>query len=561
YAVNTDGGTVTLADTHGLVIGAVADSGGFFGAGLAGIDTVGAGNAGDVDLLVTGTDEAALIILDNILANGGGAAGSAGDINIRTGATVTPLADGVNNYYRPNQVIRFGDETLGKTILVEALGVGAGQNGAIQLNNINRVFGPPGAGTEGMGIASIWGKVAANGGVEFRSGYFGTGRNEKFSSQGGILIDVLVANVPGGSLPAGAVAGDAEVSDLVARNDLTVRAVRVDLQNGRGPDNLIRATAAGAFQQITGDREVAFLAGDQIVIQGAATNMPAGFVAGGSGGTVFGAPADVLAVPLNILLNDLGRLGNTDYDGTGVAMLGIAARTTPPVVGGLATSLAGALPDAEVDVTLSRSVEAGQREDLVRHLGIFTKDPNEQELVDYLSGRRFFMDTPEFRHLITAGQPTPDPDKTSPSQHKVSIDRLPGELARKALEAYRALYWRQQVDQKTGRKVWTSVAADIRKTLQDSVDAFAKAHGGKFDPAGYRKWVAATSDQKQADQLMQQLSSLFRQVELLGLGPAELDISHSMLARPIKPRGVTLQQLIDAVRLPEQGGAVAAATR
>lgn len=168
------------------------------------------------------------------------------------------------------------------------------------------------------------------------------------------------------------------------------------------------------------------------------------------------------------------------------------------------------------------------------------------------------MDTPEFVHVITAGHPVPDPGSTSPSQHKASIDRLPGMMGREGLMAYRALYWRQEVDPKTGQKRWISLAAQIRDALGKSITAYKAESKGEFDAAGYRKWLLAKADQKESRELMAKLSSLFRQVELLGLGPVELENSHRMLARSIKPRGVTVQQLIDAVKVsPQDKGAVA----
>jgi len=139
-----------------------------------------------------------------------------------------------------------------------------------------------------------------------------------------------------------------------------------------------------------------------------------------------------------------------------------------------------------------------------------------------------------------------------------SSDRLPGTMGRDGLMSYRALYWRQKVDPKTGRKTWISLAAQIRDVLGKSITAYKGEQKGEFDAVGYRKWLAGKADQKEARKLMAGLSSLFRQVELLGLGPVELANSHRMLARSIKPRGVTVEQLIDAVKASPQGkGAVA----
>jgi len=585
YAVRTqsstgDGGAVTLSDEDGLTIGTVTDSGGLFGGSLVGINTsssAAGGVAGDVDLQLPGTvDGSVLLILDNILASATGAGGTAGNVTMATSNGTIALEQQIGAqwypYYRPRHVIRFGDGTAGKTIWIDALGPGG--NGAILVNDLTRTFSTAPlansvpTGDEGMGMASIWGKVASNGAVIFRSGYFAMGPNEKFTSLGSIYIQTSFGNVPPATLaglPAGAQSRDARVSDLTAATNLVVNASggRVDLQGGRGADNLVAADASANYRTIVGDTDVAFLAGGQLSVFGSQLNMPVGFIAADvdGGGGAWGI--QFLGSDLNLLLA-VPSVGIPNYDTSspGRAALAIAAETTLPTRGGtLATALASALPEEEIKVTMESTVAPGQREDLVRHLGIFTKDPNDDELVDFLCGRRFFMDTPEFVHVNTAGRPVPEPDSTSPSQHKASIDRLPGALGREGLASYRALYWRQKVDPKTGRKTWIPLAAQIRDVLGKSITAYKAGSKGKFDPVAYRKWLSKKADQKEARELMARLSSLFRQVELLGLGPVELANSHRMLARSIKPRGVSVEQLIDAVKASPRGKEVAATAK
>jgi len=214
----------------------------------------------------------------------------------------------------------------------------------------------------------------------------------------------------------------------------------------------------------------------------------------------------------------------------------------PVPINNLATALASALPGQQVEVSLDRSVDASQREDLVRHLGIYTKGPTVAELLDYLSGRKFYNDAPESSYTVSYGDFFGA--ALSPSDNKVSIDRLPGELAREALATYREIYWRQAVDPTTNKTIWKSVAGDIRKTLEKSVDEFKAKNNGKFDPVAYRNWAAATPDRKEAADLLVQLESLFHKIELLGLGPVEQGISLQVLARSVKPRALSLQETI-----------------
>ena len=232
-------------------------------------------------------------------------------------------------------------------------------------------------------------------------------------------------------------------------------------------------------------------------------------------------------------------------DGTELWVLDAAERGVP-AVSNLATALASALPSQDVDVSLSRGVDASQREELVRHLGIYTKGPTFQELVDYLSGRRFFNDAPASTYPMGAGDSFGA--ALSPADNKVSIDRLPADLAQQALAKYRQVYWRKVVDPKTKKEIWRSVVSDLRKTIEKSVDDYKSSHDGKFDPVDYRKWAASTADQKQANELMTQLEDLFRKIELLGLGPVELDISFELLARSVKPRGLSVQETVAMIR-------------
>jgi hypothetical protein len=248
----------------------------------------------------------------------------------------------------------------------------------------------------------------------------------------------------------------------------------------------------------------------------------------------------------------LGAIANMNFDETGVnpapdgtefwildaAELGATASN-------LASALASALPSQQVEVSLEQTVDASQQEDLVRHLGIYTKGPTVEELLDYLSGRKFYNDAPDSEYPLSAGDFFGA--ALLPSDNKVSIDRLPGELAREALAKYREVYWRQSVDPKTDKKIWKSVAGDLRKVIEKSVEDFKAKNDGKFDPVAYRKWVASSADQKEAAELMVQLESLFHKLELLGLGPVEQSISLQVLARSVKPRGLSLQDTINVI--------------
>ncbi len=548
------GGTVTGIDTAGGDLTLLVNGTGNLTI-LDNLNTAGALNAGNVNLT---TNDGSIIVRADIYAAGAGVGGNGGNVTltIPTGGAdawlpgVPALATNPH-YWRPAEVIVFGDPSENQNITVNALGTGAGTDGTIALAGARAVV---------PGVATIWGKVPLGRSVTLVGGNVVMGQNEKFTCQGHLYIGATTM---------------ATIGDLTAAGNLTVSSPTVtflDRQAGNfGDPYRGRVKIINAAGQIYGDPYLDFVAGVTLLIPNVpgSANGPWGGVGtnltGGAQGALVGGNFGGAAPPVWESFGPLTFAPPSPPapDGSGIWLLDeVESGTFPVPIGDLATALASALPDTEMDVTTESSVPAGQREDLVRHLGIFTKDPNDDELVDFLCGRRFFMDTPEFVHVITAGHPVPDPGSTSPSQHKASIDRLPGTMGRDGLMSYRALYWRQKVDPKTGRKTWISLAAQIRDVLGKSITAYKGEHKGEFDPLGYRKWLAAKADQKKALELMAGLSSLFRQVELLGLGPVELANSHRMLARSIKPRGVTVEQLIDAVKVsPQDKGAVATAAK
>ena len=524
-------GTITIVSANGSLDlqGSVLAVG---GAGFAGAGGAG-GNGAAISLTATAgpTLTGHVTVQGNVNAGGGNAGvgsalagGNAGPITIQANPNVfdNPGVPDVDVW--PRGIVTFGDATAGVSVLADG---GAGDAPGVSGTDAQISLNPAGRGaalTDIPSVATVAGNVGSGNTLTISGSNFVMGVREKMTSTGHLAITVDPA------------AGNATIGDLNAVNNLSVTGGLVTFLL-RGPGDVYRQP--GMF--IT-DNGLDYVANT--------INIPGPTATAGTGANPQAATyhnAGVFPLAYQPIL-DHGK--STLQVVRGGVFLDLPASGEPRPVP-LATALASALPDKEVEVTGGTGVGQAQREDLVRHLGIFIKDPTEEELLEWLGEPRFFQDLPQVAHTVSGGDMPGGP--TSASQHMVTIDRLPGGLARQALMTYRAIYWRQKVDAQ-GQKVWESRAGEIRNVLRKSIGAYkAKSSGEEFDPAAYVKFLATTPDQKDAWELLRRLSGLFRQVELLGLGPVELNISHSVLARYIRPGDISPEELIAAIRAASPG--------
>ena len=517
YAGTTDVNATGVLTVNGVVTGGdftatVGDD--FFTTGLI------ATGGGNIDLSSTGGS----IRIGADLDSRDPAPGNAGDITIQTVRTAMTDVSGGTGDWRPNNLIIFGTGVGSVTVRADSGAV----YGDITINT-------NGVRPQTPSVATIVGDVGA-GNLVFAGENFTMGPLEKVASTGSVYItrDPLLATFM--TLT--------RLSDITAANFIGIRANTIDF--------LVRdaAVVVDADGTLVGDTGVNLIANNLNVMAGGGGVTHTGPGPDATGGSPFGVgifPGTIIAVGAftTVVLDD-------PMHAPPISLSGGANRWGLDAVGevgfiptNLASTLASALPGQQVEVSLDRGVDASQREDLVRHLGIYTRGPTVTELLDYLSGRKFFNDAPHSKYAVSSGDFFGA--ALSAADNKVSIDRLPGELAHDALVKYRQVYWREVVDTKANKKIWKSVAGDIRKTLEKSIVQYKEKTEGKFDPVAYRTWVASTPTQKDANNLLAQLESLFHKIKLLGLGPVEQSISLQMLARSVKPRGLSVQETIDTV--------------
>jgi filamentous hemagglutinin family protein len=530
-------GSATV-NAAGVLTVAIATTGGNFSAVAGGnlftTATI-ASNGGNILLESTGGSMRIGADVDSRVTVG--PPGNAGDISIQTDRTamtnvgITPADD-----WRPDHLIILGTGAGTVTVRADSGAV----YGDITINT-------NGARPQTPSLATIVGDVGA-GSLIFAGQNFTMGSLEKMLSTGGVVIsrDAGIASFM--TL--------AHLSDITATGFMGIRATTIDF--------LVRdpALVVAGDGTVVGDTGMNLIAGVLNVVPGAGgvtyngAALPAPFPAA-TGGSPFGLglfPGTIVAV---------GTLGSPVLDD--------AANPPPlPLSGGantwgldgvgevgfipssIATALATAMPSQKMDVNLDRGVDASQREDLVRHLGIYTKEVSFEDLLAALMGARLMNDLPEGK---VPGE------SQNPKDNKVSLDRIPGDLARQALVTYWALYWEKTTNEK-GEPLFRSRAGEIRDLLEKAVADFRATNGGKFEPRAFWAWLKKDARHEKARTTVVQLAKLFHQVRLLGLGPVELNVSYGVLARSIKPRDLNLAELLDLLSAAggEPAGAVAAAS-
>ncbi|MCD6304393.1 MAG: hypothetical protein J7M21_05460, partial [Planctomycetes bacterium] len=597
------GGDVNVYSPDGSVQVASVDTSG----GDAGGGNFNGGDAGSITLLAwnAATDSGGSVTATgDLLANGGdlagtGAAGAGGNITLQAGSEGTEIrsivtAQGTFYDWRPDYWITLGDGSA--TVRIQAQGGNWGTASAGAGGTVAMRFGDTDAGNLRDRIpstATIVGRVPSGGSVGITGGAFIMGHDdnnrlaavdgdhEKFTSLGNLWVNVT---------------GKARLGDMTAAGALTVHANTVEFI-GRGPGAVLLAIADNN-RNLVADSDLDYIASSINVTQGGGGFVYLNGATPTASSTAFfgsfpGGVQVITAMP-TLVFTDAAHAAP---DGTNNWILDAAAGGSLLQPTNLATALAGAIAAPTPQVTIRGADFTGEeRLALVRHLGIRTRDPKAAELLDFLAGRKFMADPVTFKSKVSSGEPYGPGGQ--PSQYVVLIDRISGTVGRQALAQYRSIYWRQEYDQKTNKPRWVSLAPEIRRVLEKTVNAYKAGHGGKFDPRGYRawlleetlktyrkspvgkagldgygdwlaqrneqayrqahggkfdpadywKWLLAKGDAvKESQYIISRLASLFAKVDELGLGPVELNVSRQTLIRPIKPRGVEVQQMIQVV--------------
>jgi hypothetical protein len=140
-----------------------------------------------------------------------------------------------------------------------------------------------------------------------------------------------------------------------------------------------------------------------------------------------------------------------------------------------------------------------------------------------------------------------------------TVNRLPDERTRQVVQNYRALVTRSVTDPQTGKTTDQSQKAAIKKAFEEAVKEYRAARNqptGEVDPVSLREYVDRTPTLAEAKSYADQLATLLRDLELLGLVGKELTLSKQQILRDLRPSGVqtlrNMETFIRASSLHEQ---------
>ncbi|MCC6661572.1 MAG: filamentous hemagglutinin N-terminal domain-containing protein [Phycisphaerales bacterium] len=527
--VGRDAGSVTLASATGAIeTGAVnaAGSDAASGAGGAGGSVTITAAAGDIatngDITTSGGD--------------GTAGGSAGDVTLAAGPTTTLAGPVDGKANDPDHIIR-----LGGSILADAGSGGGGAGGRIELGS-GRTEVPSTATIVGSG-----GDAENPSSIDLRiSGRdIEMGPNEKLISLGTLTLDATNSVV---------------IGDLASHGDLVVRGESIQVR--ARPKGVLRLASEDSESGFGLDEGVDFVSGGLITFQHHNSN--ALF-------TVLDLTADSNPSDPNQAFSlAAGNLENTITgfrDANGVVHTGVRNlqfRSTDAEVDdfvsvfdgksvfldlnskgagieNVAGSLAGILPmEARPEVSQTTAISASQRE-LLRRLGITSRELNPDELIEFLVGVSLYDDYPTSHNA------------NSLEDFTVAINRLPGDRVTTLLAAYEDVFTTTTVDPETGATSQVNRSTDIEASLGQALRRYRETlpeDATGIDPAGFRAYLESTPDETEALGWVRRLEAFVRQLKELGLGPKEERMALDFLLKPVTPRGIQSAADFERVLMP-----------
>ena len=225
-----------------------------------------------------------------------------------------------------------------------------------------------------------------------------------------------------------------------------------------------------------------------------------------------------------LLVADAGSITSSKFL-NGLNIIGGIIPAGSPMVD-VAQFLAAATPSLIEFEIPEETVSQAMRENLVK-IGIYARENTEPEK------RGSFNGMAQYFEMVTSENP-------QPSDYKVAEGRIESKQAVLVYEMSSDIFW-----DKNGEKAVSKIP-EIVADISKAYGAFkAKFDANNQTPAMFAQYID-TSDEEIAQKAAKHINAfrkLFGEIKRLGLTPVELDVSKSVILRPIRVKGLSSTNL------------------
>jgi hypothetical protein len=161
----------------------------------------------------------------------------------------------------------------------------------------------------------------------------------------------------------------------------------------------------------------------------------------------------------------------------------------------------------------------------LQNLGVQSRDPTYQELVDYLTGGTIYNDIPL---------------GTSAEDHYVTRNRVSGKVLASVLDIYNQIFYTTA----DGRPTTDNQSEQVKGLFADARTAYIAAHGeAMLTPQSLAAFITTDPGQKAASRDLTLFGELFSRMENLGLNSGELENARGYILSQVTPTGMNIPTL------------------
>ena len=387
------------------------------------------------------------------------------------------------------------------------------------------------------------------------------GQGEKILSFGNLRIRARGT----GATPGQVTVGDVNIVGGTNASGQVAGTFRIEGSGGPAPAIRIQSRSGGSIVSQT--NTLVSDDGAEVVTASTSTFAQNPAIIGGQGVTSVASGSGGLASNPGALVNRsfTGGVNVKNFDSLAIDGVTPDRQTlgffdlpaTGPVTANVASSLAGAIPQADTgQVRQTATLSAGVFDDL-RDMGVAVRLLTSDETVEFLTGRSLYNDFPSSRtdQLSRGANPSP---LVSSGDFQVAVNRLPTGPVEEALATYRSLAYSQTLDENGKLVQGKPRDAELQEAMATSWAEFRTQENipedQEPDAKAFGKWLcergaSGTSSPSEliAMDALQKLSSLFSQLEEIGLSPVEMSITRTAVFSKVRPREISVTQLQDAI--------------